>query len=227
LKFNQSFEKYRDGGVVMRYHETLVARFASKLVLDILPATTASLIGGLLFTHYGLGRVPEPAIQVEPASAEMMQLLRDEHGLIVSFMSAQLEREKSELAAESTPRRPNADAAAATTTPAHASAAAVSVKAVSARTKVATAAPSSAVTAAASAPLAPLVIAQVEQPESTGAASQGAQLLIAKTAGLKDHVVSVTHRVVSTLGGIPGWIGDRLGGTNAKPRPAADVVTTS
>ena len=30
----------------------------------------------------------------------MMQLLRDEHGLIVSFMNAQLEREKTELAAE-------------------------------------------------------------------------------------------------------------------------------
>ena len=45
----------------MRYHETLVARFASKLVLDFLPATAASLIGGLLFTHYGLGLAPEAA----------------------------------------------------------------------------------------------------------------------------------------------------------------------
>ena len=84
----------------MRYHQTLVARLASKLVLDILPATTASLIGGLLFTHYGLGRVTEPAAQVAPASGEMMQLLRDEHGVIVSFLNAQLEREKTELASE-------------------------------------------------------------------------------------------------------------------------------
>ncbi len=42
----------------MRYHETLVARFASKLVLDFLPATAASLIGGVLFAHYGLGLPP-------------------------------------------------------------------------------------------------------------------------------------------------------------------------
>ena len=61
----------------MRYPQTLVARLASKLVLDILPATTVSLMGGLLFTHYGLGRVTEPAAQAAPASAEMMQLLRD------------------------------------------------------------------------------------------------------------------------------------------------------
>ena len=81
----------------MRYPQTLVARLASKLVLDILPATTASLVGGLLFAHYGLGRATESAAQVAPASAEMMQLLRDEHGVIVSFLNAQLEREKTEL----------------------------------------------------------------------------------------------------------------------------------
>ena len=88
----------------MRYPETYVARFASKLGLDILPATTASLIGGLLFAHYGLGRVTEPAAQVEPASAEMMQLLLRARDLS-AFLNAQLEREKTELAAESNTRR--------------------------------------------------------------------------------------------------------------------------
>lgn len=210
----------------MRYPETLVARFASKLVLDILPATTASLIGGLLFTHYGLGRVTEPAAQVEPASAEMMQLLRDEHGVIVSFLNAQLEREKTELAAESNTRRAGGEAAATTNTPAGTSAAAVPGKSGSPRAKVAAVTPSLVVAAPASAPSAPLVIAQVQQSESASAPFPVPQLLIAKTVGLKDHVVSVTHHVVSMLGGIPGWIGDHLG-TNARPHPTAEMVTTS
>jgi hypothetical protein len=226
LKFNQPFEKHRGGGLVMRYQETLVVRFASKLVLDILPATTASLIGGLLFTHYGLGRIPEPAAQVEPASAEMMQLLRDEHGVIVSFLNAQLEREKTELAAESNSRRGTGEAATTTNTPAGTSAASVSVKAGSLRTKVAALTPSLVVAAPASAFSAPLVIAQVQQSESASTPAQVPQLLIAKTAGLKDHVVSVTHHVVSTLGGIPGWIGDHLG-TNTRSRPITEMVTTS
>ena len=160
----------------MRYPETLVARFASKLVLDILPATTASLIGGLLFTHYGLGRVTEPAAQVEPASAEMMQLLRDEHGVIVSFLNAQLEREKTELAAESNTRRASGEAAATTNTPAGTSAAAVPGKSGSPRAKVAAVTPSLVVAAPASAPSAPLVIAQVQQSESASAPFAGSSV---------------------------------------------------
>jgi hypothetical protein len=224
LKFNQSFEKYRDGGVVMRYHETLVARFASKLVLDFLPATAASLIGGVLFAHYGLGRAPEVAARAEPASTEMMRLLRDEHGLIVSFMNAQLEREKTELAADNMSRRGNGEAAPGSAI-ARISTPAVPAKSAVSRVRVAAAPPSLAV--APSTASTPLVIAEAQQPESVVSPSQGPQLLIAKTTGLKDHVVSVTHRVISTLGGIPGWIGDHLGGTNARPRPAAEAVAAS
>jgi len=67
----------------MRYE--VVRRLVAKLVHDVLPAALASLIGGLLFTHFQLGRMPAPvAAQVAPASPEMMQLLRDEHGLIVN-----------------------------------------------------------------------------------------------------------------------------------------------
>jgi hypothetical protein len=221
LKFNQSFEKYGDGGVVMRYPQTLVARLASKLVLDILPATTVSLMGGLLFTHYGLGRVTEPAAQAAPASAEMMQLLRDEHGVIVSFLNAQLEREKTELASADALRRGSGEAAATANVPARIPAASVAAKPAIPRARVIVAATASA----------PLVIAQVQETENTSAPpSSGPQAFIAKTMGLKDHVVSVTHRVVSALGGIPSWIGligDHPGGTDTESRPLPDTVAAS
>ena len=88
----------------MRYE--VVRRLVAKLVHDVLPAALASLIGGLLFTHFQLGRMPAPvAAQVAPASPEMMQLLRDEHGLIVNYLKAQVANEKKQLAAdEGTPR---------------------------------------------------------------------------------------------------------------------------
>jgi len=202
----------------MRYHQTLAARLLNKLVLDILPAAAASLIGGLLFTHYGLGRITEPAAQTAAASAEMMQLLRDEHGLIVTFLDAQLARERT--AAENAAHRGSGEVSAEAITPAQAPAAAVAVKPVISRVRMADTTPASA----------PLVIAQVQQGESPGAASQIPQLLIAQTMGLKDHVVTVTHRVVSALGGISGWIGligDHLPGIETKSRPATDMVTAS
>jgi hypothetical protein len=215
LKFNQPFEKCREGEI-MQYHETLASRLVSKLVLDILPAATASLIGGLLFTHYGLGRVSEPAVQAAPASAEMMQLLRDEHGLMVAFLNAELAREKAKLAAEdAVPGAGEAATAANTVNAAIQTSAASAAKPAHVRTAVA--APISA----------PLVIAQAQQVDGAGATSQAPQSLIAKTVGLKDHVVSVTHRVVSVLGGIPVWIGLLHAGATERPRPAADMVTAS
>ncbi len=39
--------------------------------------------------------------------------------------------------------------------------------------------------------------------------------LLTKTLGVTDHVIAVTHRAVSTIGGVPSWIGsigNRLGG---------------
>jgi hypothetical protein len=221
LKFNRSFEKYGDGGVVMRYPQTLVARLASKLVLDILPATTASLVGGLLFAHYGLGRATESAAQVAPASAEMMQLLRDEHGLIISFLNGQLEREKTELASGDALRHGNGEAAATANVPARNSATGITGKPVVPRARVTIAATASA----------PLVIAQVQEAESPSAPpSPAPQAFIAKTIGLKDHVVSVTYRVVAALGEIPSWvglIGDHFGGTNTKLRPLPATIAAS
>jgi hypothetical protein len=151
----------------------------------------------------------------------MMQLLRDEHGVIVSFLNAQLEREKTELASEDALRRGSGEAAATANIPARTPAASIAAKPAIQHARVAVA-----VTAST-----PLVIAQVQQTESTSApSSPGPQAFIAKTMGLKDHVVSVTYRVVSALGGIPSWmglIGGHLGGTDTKSRPLPDTLAAS
>jgi len=203
----------------MQYHETLGTRLASKLVLDFLPAAAASLLGGLLFTHYGLGRVTEPAAQVAPASPEMMQLLRDEHGLMVAFLNAELARERNGLTAEDAVRSGSGEAATTANTP-HPPAqrpAAVAAKPALSRVRM--------VVAASASP--PLVIAQVQTVGDVRDASPVSQSLIAKTIDLKDHVVSVTHRVVSVLGGISGWIGLTHLGAPERSRPASDMVTAS
>ena len=85
----------------MQYALPLLRRFFAKVVLNVLPAAMASVIGGILFTHYQLGGANAPQTgAVAPASAEMMKLVRDEHALIVDFLKAQLAAEKSRLAEE-------------------------------------------------------------------------------------------------------------------------------
>ncbi|MDR3419721.1 MAG: hypothetical protein P4L80_00505 [Xanthobacteraceae bacterium] len=200
----------------------LLTRLLTKLIHDVLPAALASLIGGLLFTHFQLARMPLPAAQVAPASAEMMQLLRDEHGLIVNFLKAEMTKEKTQLAAAETAPRVVPDDAA--------------------RTAPSTTAPRPAVVAAAAKPpaqrktaivgasLPPLVLVQEAQNESARPMSRDSDSLLAKTVGIKDHVVAVTQRVVSAIGGIPSWfgaIGDHLGGESSNPRPPADLVSAS
>jgi hypothetical protein len=203
----------------MRLEMPLLKRLLTKLVHDVLPAALASVIGGFLFTHFQLGRFPEPvAAQVTPASDEMMQLLRDEHGLIVNFIQARIANEKKQLAAdENTPR------GAAELHPAASRPSAVTLAAVKPNTTR-----GRSVGAGVSPP--PLLIAQVQQ-DHTGKSNVGSdESLLAKTIGIKDHVVAATHRVVSALGGIPTWIGaigDRIGGEDVNPRPPANLVSAS
>src|SRR5262252_8290941 len=79
----------------------LLARFVGKFILDIMPAALASVIGGLLFTQYQLGRsAPPPVEQISPASAEVLALVRDEHEAIVGYLKAQMTAEKKRLAAQ-------------------------------------------------------------------------------------------------------------------------------
>ena len=50
----------------------------------------ASVIGGVLLSYEWKHAVGPPVAQVAPASLEMMQVLRDEHGLIANMLKAQL-----------------------------------------------------------------------------------------------------------------------------------------
>lgn len=205
----------------MRYHVPVLSRLFNKFAFDILPAALASAIGGFLLTHYHLDRAAAPA-QVGPASAEMMQLLRDEHGLIVNFLKAQIADQKERLTAEDGAPRVVADAApGAAAAPPHQLVVAM------AAAKPATPHGRPPVTSTA---LAPLVIAPAPQNESVRPAADASDSLLARTVGIKDNVVAVTHRVVSVIGGIPTWIGsigDRMGGQGTNPRPTADLVSAS
>ena len=98
----------------------LLMRLLAKVLLDILPAVIASVIGGLLFTHYQLGGlgVPAAAALSAPANAEMMQLLRDEHAVIVDYLKAQLAAEKSRAAEQDREMRAAAAEAAEPAPPA-------------------------------------------------------------------------------------------------------------
>jgi hypothetical protein len=210
----------------MRRQEPLFKRLRGKLLHDVLPAVLASVVGGVLFTHFHLGfqfgGSSEPAAQITPASAEMMQLLRDEHGLVVSYVNAQRAKdEKAMTANESAPamadQRQTKPAGASRLNSNPSSYIELATKAVASRAK------------STSPTLAPLQIAQVRD-VTTKPVVRNDDSLLAKTAGIKDHVVAATQRVVSAIGGIPSWIGaigDRIGGDNASPRPPVNLVSTS
>ena len=65
----------------------LLSRFLGTAVL-------ASVIGGMLFSFERGHSAGPPVMQVTPASLEMMQVLRDEHGLMVNMVRAQLATER-------------------------------------------------------------------------------------------------------------------------------------
>jgi len=222
----------------MRFDMPMARRFLSKLVHDVVPAALASLLGGFLLTHssmigdfllthYGLGRAPEAvAVRAAPASAEMMGLLRDEHTLMVNFLKEKMASEKKQLAAakEAAPAAAevaNAEPAMTGEAPRQAVALAASKPAVP-RTKPP-------VVGASLPPL--VVVAQAPQNEtSKPEATRDPDSLFAKTIGIKDHVIAVTQRAVSVIGGIPSWIGsigDHIGGEDASPRPPANLVSSS
>jgi hypothetical protein len=67
-------------------------RMPSRFVSSLLAST---LSGILLNCQWGLAAEP-PGIHAIPASLEMMQLLRDEHGLIAQMVEAQLATERGD-----------------------------------------------------------------------------------------------------------------------------------
>src|ERR1700722_1824853 len=91
----------------------LLKRLVDKIVTDALPAGLASILGGLLLTHFQLDRVPQPTtVKVTQASPEMMQLLRDEHGMIIDFVKEQVATEKSRGSSDQSGQRGVTEASA-------------------------------------------------------------------------------------------------------------------
>ncbi len=252
----QPNEMSRATGIMARSWTTLhqpplLARFLGKFVLDILPAALASVIGGFLFTQYQFGHATASRAateQVAPASAEMIQMVRDEHAMLIDYLRAQRAAEKNRLTAEDEANaRAEADAkatadanAAAEKTAAEkaaaekaaadraiAEAAARRVAAAAAPAKPAAARIKPAVTVAAvpvAAAHAPLVIAQVEQNDATPRSDRLARdpdSLLAKTLDLKDHVVDATRQVVSAIGEAFASIGGHIGGANPDTGPVS------
>jgi hypothetical protein len=218
-----------------KHEAPLFKRFVGKLVVDVLPATFVSVLGGFIITQYQFNHTAasRPATeQVVPASAEMMQLVRDEHAVIIGYLKTQMAAEKSRHAAEDAAvadarlAAVEPPAPAATPLPApRLLATAVIAKPVPARTKVAT--------APVLPPHAPLLIAQTDQPVSAAPAPDPApesKSLLTRTIEIKDHVVGATLHVVSAIGGIPSWIasmGDRVGGSGATSSSAGRMFSTS
>jgi hypothetical protein len=232
-------------GLVVRQEVPLFKRLLSKLVVDVLPATVVSALGGFIITQYQFSHtVMRPAtVQVVPASAEMMQLVRDEHAVIIDYLKAQLAEEKSrhaaEDAADASARAAADDQTAATTLPAT-TAAPIALPPARSATTVVAAKPVThakvAVTPTALPPHAPLMIAQADLPLAAAPATSAPaeqKSLLTRTIEIKDHVVGATLHAVSAIGGIPSWIasmGNRIGGGDTTPTPvvpAARQFTTS
>ena len=57
-------------------------------------AVLASVIGGLLLSFEWIHAAGPPVVQGTPASLEMMQVLRDEHGLMTNMIKAQLSTDR-------------------------------------------------------------------------------------------------------------------------------------
>ena len=210
-----------------------LARFFGKLVLDILPAALASVIGGFLFTQYHFVHTAQPQlVDVQPASPEMMAMVRDEHALIINYLKAQMAAEQRRDQAED----------AATARAAEEARAAADAKLADAlfasQTQIASSpakrsgrgigSPESRVGAPQSAcrrspprrMLRLLLRKQIRlRTPATAAPSEArdpdsllANPLVAKTLDIKDHVVAATRHVVSVIGGMFASVGDSIGG---------------
>jgi hypothetical protein len=219
-----------------KHEAPLLKRLVGKLIVDVLPATFVSVLGGVIIAQYQLNHAAasHPATeQVVPASAEMMQLVRDEHAVIIDYLKTQMAAEKNRHAAEDAAvadarlaaAEPPAPTAAPLPAP-RAMATAVMAKPVPARTKVAA--------VPVVPPHAPLQIAQTDQPVSaTPAADPPApesKSLLTRTLEIKDHVVGATLHVVSAIGSIPSWfasIGDRVGGSGTTSSSTGRMFSTS
>lgn len=216
----------------------LFARLVSKLVLEVLPASLASVIGAVLLAHYQFGHPAVSAAGIAaaapaPASPEMLQLVRDEHDLIRNFLNAQQAAQASRYAAADaqTVDAPAGAPSAKDATDAELIAAAlrrtanaVPAKASAPRVKVAAAAsapqpiapapaaaiPAAPLPAAAPAPQELSAVAGLQNSAAPPPPAPESRSLMARLLTVKDHVVSAPLHAVRAIGGIPSWIGHRL-----------------
>jgi hypothetical protein len=207
----------------------VVVRLLGKFVLEVLPAALASVIGGLLLAQYEFAHPSVAATTAEPsalASAEMVRLVREEHAMIRDFLLAQNEAEKSRIAVTDA-----ADASAAADTELAAAALRRAALAPAKPVPLPPPARGRATVVAATteaAPQGPLVIAQpieVTAPQVSPlgppapiapplpAVASDHPSLVATTLAIPGHVVGAALHAVSVIGGIPSWIGNRLGST--------------
>jgi hypothetical protein len=217
---------------VATHNAPLLRRFLAKLVIDVMPAALTSVIGGFLITQYQFNHAAllRPATeQATPATADMVQLVRDEHSAIMDYLKEQIAAEKSRnAAADAADARAAAAAKAIAEVPAAAAArivpaVAVATKGGASRTRpvVATSLP----------PHEPLMVAQAAPAAAAPAAPPAPQprSLLATTLDIKDHVVGATWHVVSAIGGIPSWIasiGDHGGGADTAPDKAGSSFSS-
>jgi uncharacterized protein len=204
-----------------------LARFAGKVVLDVLPAALASVIGGFLFTQYHFGHTAPQLVAVQPASPEMMAMVRDEHALIMDYLKAQMVAEKRRDAAEDAATAHAVAQSQASADAKLADALMMSQEAQRANLQPATTAkvvasvrrkPPASLTPAVHAPLAiaqanqtaPIVLAEAEG--SDDRLARDPDSLLAKTLDLKDHVVAATRHVVSAIGDVFSSVGGSIGG---------------
>jgi hypothetical protein len=223
---------------LIKHEGALARRFLAKLVVDVLPAAFVSVLGGFFLTQYQFthSAAQRPTVQVAPASAEMMQLVRDEHTAIIDYLRAQTAAEKSRQAAEDAAdvraaaeaRDAETQVALAPTVQAQVADAPTAPVAMplprppaAAATKPA--APRVKTAATTVPPHAPMVIAQADQagavaavlasaaaPAADADAPPAPKSLLTRTIEIKDHVVGATRNatwhVVSAIGGLPSWI---------------------
>ena len=186
-----------------------LTRFGSKLLFEFLPATIASAIGAVLLSHYvRTSATTPPTVIADPASAEMLQMARDEHARIVVYLEQNGEaRLLADVAAEKEMARIKASARAAILAAQKARAAALaasvgdkSVTKVSARQLV----HGSEGTAAVRQPLQLVDVANgtVQNPPVASTAS-----LAVRAVREEDNLlVTKWHETTSAVERVPGWV---------------------
>jgi hypothetical protein len=70
----------------MKRAMAFLLQFCKKFLHEGLPIALAGGIGTLAFSHFAAPMHPEPPAAVKKAKEEMLQLMREEHALIIDFL---------------------------------------------------------------------------------------------------------------------------------------------